>query len=179
MRTVQVATQQDLGDVLMLLNHAARWLSTRGIDQWSRGFGPDRIGPMVDRAEVYIIREGPAAIATVAASRDGDTDFWTPAELAQPALYISKLAIARDQAGAGLGALTLRWIVDQAAQHGIRWVRLDAWRTNRHLHTYYRQADWTYVRTVERSWRRSGALFQRQAAEDLEARAAFRQEISC
>jgi 2-oxo-4-hydroxy-4-carboxy--5-ureidoimidazoline (OHCU) decarboxylase len=121
---------------------------------------------MVDLGEVYIVREDPAVIATVAASRDGDTDFWTPAELAQPALYISKLAIARDQAGTGLGALTQRWIVDQAAQHD--------------LHAaYYRRAGWTYVRTVERSWRRSGALFQRQAADDLEARVAFRQEISC
>lgn len=109
----------------------------------------------------------------IATSRDGDTDFWTRDELAEPATYVSKAAVSRRFAGRGIGALMLRWVCDHAAADGSQWVRLDVWKTNRELQSYYRRQGWTYLRTVEAPGRNSGALFQRQAEPDPEARAAF------
>ncbi|MFI0453729.1 GNAT family N-acetyltransferase [Actinomadura sp. 6N118] len=174
MRTIRLATAGDLGDVLGLLNQAASWLHSRGLDQWPDGFGPERITPMIERGEVYIVRgNSGAALATVAVSTTGDTDFWTPEELAEPSLYVSKLATTRLPAGQGLGELLLRWTVDLAASQDAVWARLDVWRTNRQLHDWYRRAEWTHVRTVSLAHRRSGALFQRPAKVDLTARSAF------
>ncbi|GAA4522815.1 hypothetical protein GCM10023191_102270 [Actinoallomurus oryzae] len=173
MNTIRPAIADDLDDVLALLNASSRWLSDRGLDQWGNGFGPDRIGPLIDRREVYIVHDGDTPVATAAASADGDTDFWTSDELAENALYLSKVTIARDRAGRGLGTTLFRWLVDQAARNGVDLVRLDAWRTNRNLHDYYEQTGWSYVRTAERKHRRSGALFQRVAERDEEAWMAF------
>jgi GNAT superfamily N-acetyltransferase len=175
-RTICPAAPSDLGDVLSLLKEAASWLRSRGLDQWPGGFGADRIAPLINRGEVYLIRDGAVAIATVTVSAEGDADFWTPAELAEPALYVAKLAIARDRAGHRFGELILRWTVDFAARQGTDWARLDAWRTNHQLHRWYRQAGWTYVRTVPVPHRNSGALFQRPAIPDIEARSAFTEQ---
>lgn len=171
--TIRLATAADLDDVLTLLNETSADLKARGIDQWRDGFGPERIGPMVDRREVYIIHDGETPIATAAASVEGDADFWTPAELDDNAIYLSKVTVARDRTGEGLGAMLFRWLVDRAARDGIELVRLDAWRTNSDLHAYYEATGWSYVRTVERDWRRSGALFVKPAALDAEAWMAF------
>lgn len=173
MKTIRPATADDLNDVLALLNATSRWLKSRGLDQWGNGFDPERIGPMIDRREMYILHEGAVPIATAAMSTDGDTDFWTPTELAENAAYLSKVTIARDQAGVGLGAMLFRWLVDRAARNGADLVRLDAWRTNRDLHGYYERTGWSYVRTVEREHRRSGTLFQKPAVLDYDAWMAF------
>ncbi len=173
MRSIRLATRADLADVLDLLNAAASWLHHRGLDQWPDGFDEQRIGPMVDQGEVWVVHDDGQAVATVTISPDGDPDFWSPAELAAPAHYIAKLAISRDHAGHGLGALLLRWTVDHAAREGMKWARLDAWKTNPGLHDFYARAGWTYLRTADLPHRRSGTLFQRPAHSDPEAYAAF------
>ncbi|MGH3407298.1 MAG: GNAT family N-acetyltransferase [Streptosporangiaceae bacterium] len=143
------------------------------MNQWPDGFGPDRIRPLIERREMYLVHDASDAVATVAMSWLGDRDFWTSAELAESAAYVSKAAVARPQAGHGLGDLLLRWVIDRADKAGARWVRLDAWRTNNALQEYYRQHGWNYVRTVQAAHRKSGALFQRLALPDHGARAAF------
>lgn len=175
MKTIHLATRDDLADVLQLLNAAASWLHSRGLDQWPHGFSAERIGPMVDRGEVFIARDDTTPAATVTISPDGDSDFWTPAELAESAHYIAKLAVSRDYTGGGLGELLLRWTVDHAARQDMKWVRLDAWKTNAGLHDFYRRAGWTYLRTVDLPHRKSGALFQRPAAIDTTVYEAFHQ----
>lgn len=173
MTTIRPATADDLNDVLALLNATGRWLKSRGLDQWGNGFGPERIGPMIDRREMYIVHEDAESIATAAMSTDGDTDFWTPTELADNAVYLSKVTVTRDRAGEGLGEMLFRWLVDRAARNGADIVRLDAWRTNQDLLGYYERTGWSYIRTVEREHRRSGALFQKPAALDNDAWIAF------
>jgi GNAT superfamily N-acetyltransferase len=173
MMTIERATAAELPEVLQLLNDAAAWLHSRGLDQWPDGFSAVRISPMVARQEVWLARENGRPVGTVTLSAEADPDFWTAAESRQPALYVSKLAISRTDAGAGLGALLLRWAVDYAARLGCDWARLDAWLTNEDLHAYYRRRGWEQVRLVDLPHRRSGALFERPAVPDLEAREAF------
>jgi len=173
MMTIKHATAADLMEVLALLNEAAAWLHSRGLDQWPDGFSANRIGPMVARHEVWIARNDGRPVGTVTISGEADPDFWTAAESREPAVYLSKLAISRSEAGSGLGALLLRWAVDYAARIGCDWARLDAWRTNDQLHAYYHRQGWEQLRIVSLPHRRSGALFQRPALPDLEAREAF------
>lgn len=171
--TINRAFPDDLDDVLSVLNDAASRLSADGLDQWSGGFGPDRIGPYVANAEMYLVRaEDGRPLATIRWSSEADPDFWTAEESGESALYFSKLARATD-APNGLGTTLLRWMTDHAAKVGWRWVRLDAWRSNPALHRYYLDRGWDFVRLVDAPGRRSGALFQRRAIEDLAARSAF------
>jgi hypothetical protein len=173
MMTIERATVDELASVLQVLNEAAERVHARGLDQWPHGFDADRIGPYVALAEMWLVRDtGGRAVATVRVTADADPDFWGASEAAELALYVSKLARVPD-AAPGTGELLLRWVTDHAASLGYTWVRLDAWRTNTGLHEYYRARGWDVVRTVQLPHRRSGALFQRSARPDPEARAMF------
>jgi len=93
MMVIGRASSADLAAVLEILDGAARWLHQQGIDQWPTGLpslSPDRIAAQIQRGETYLISEDCAPIATIAVSAAGDPDYWTAAELAEPAVYISK-----------------------------------------------------------------------------------------
>ena len=176
MMTIRRAVPGDLRTVTSILHSVARWLHQQGIDQWPDGspsLGPVRISGQIERGEFWIVSEDRDPIAVIALSRFGDIDFWSPAELAEPAVYVSKAAVLRRAAGRGIGAMLLRWAVDHTAAEGIDRVRLDVWKTNEALQDYYRRQGWRYLRTVEAEGRNSGALFCRPAELDPEACEAF------
>ena len=161
---VHTATRDDIDTVLNLLEARVGWLRARGSDQWSTWLTwPAQLPDSIDRGEVILLYDGPDPVATMTVSTDGDTDFWTPAELAEPALYVSKLATRPDLAGQELGKLLLDWSVGRAHELGARFVRLDAWRSATELHDYYLKRGWHYVRTVYAPHRHSGTLFERPA----------------
>jgi GNAT superfamily N-acetyltransferase len=171
--TMRRATAADRPDVLRLLNDRARWLRDRGLPQWGGGFPADRIGRLVARGGTFLaVRHDGTAVGTITLSPDGDPDFWTQSELLEPAWYVTKMATSLEH-GKGLGAPMLRWAVDQAAQEGMTWVRLDVWRTNTGLRDWYAAQGWEHVRTVEAPGRNSGALFRHPAVADVEARRFF------
>lgn len=176
MMTIRRAVPGDLRTVLSILHSVQRWLHQQGYDQWPDGspsLGPIRIGGQIDRGEFWIVSEERDPVAVIALSRLGDTDFWSPAELAEPAIYISKAAVLRRAAGRGIGGMLLRWACDRAFAEGIPDVRLDVWKTNLGLQRYYRHQGWQYLRTVEAPGRNSGVLFWHPMKADPEAREAF------
>ncbi len=159
---LRVATRDDIDAVLDLLEARVGWLRARGSDQWSTWLTwPAKLPESIDRGEVLLLFDGTEAIATITVSAEGDRDFWTPAELAEPALYISKLATRLDHAGKELGALLLDWSINHASRTGRQFVRLDVWRSATDLHDYYLKRGWRHVRTVYAEHRHSGALFER------------------
>jgi GNAT superfamily N-acetyltransferase len=44
-----------------------------------------------------------------------DPEFWTPAEQAEPALYLHRMVVARSASGHRTGRLLLDWAVNRAA----------------------------------------------------------------
>lgn len=176
MMTIRRAVPGDERTVLAILHSVARWLHRQGYDQWPDGspsLGPISIGGQIERGEFWIASDGRDPIATVALSRRGDPDFWSPAELAEAAYYLSKAAVLRKAAGRGIGSILLRWALDRAMAEGIDNVRLDVWKTNIGLQQYYRRQGWQYLRTAKAEGRNSGALFWHPAKSDAGAREMF------
>lgn len=171
------AEPRHLADVHDVLHSAAEDLHRRGIDQWPAGspsFEPAALARQIRHGEFWMVRDQALyPVAVIAVSYRGDPDFWTPPELAEAAVYLSKAAVRPVCHGLGLGAWLFRWAVDLAWQEGADWVRLDAWSSNTRLHDYYRERGWTFVRNDPPPARRSGALFQRPSAPDPAARAMF------
>jgi hypothetical protein len=162
--TVKLATPSELDVVLGLLQERIEWLRSRGSDQWSTWEQwRAKIRPSLERGQVWLLIRSNEAIGTITVEFRGDADFWTSEEAAVPAAYLSKLAIRLDNAGGELGALLTTWASDYAYRRGCRYVRLDAWKTNDGLHSYYVARGWTYLRTVANRARHSGALFQMPA----------------
>ncbi|WMD09793.1 MULTISPECIES: N-acetyltransferase [unclassified Streptomyces] len=94
-----------------------------------------------------------------------DRDFWTDADRPESALYLYKLIVAREASGRHLGTRVIDWMSRLAALEGRQWVRIDTWRTNTGLHTYYERLGFKHVRTEAPAHRRSGWLGQRPAGE--------------
>jgi GNAT superfamily N-acetyltransferase len=171
MLTIERAHADDMPVILGLLNNARRWLAENGISQWPNEFRAECFAPYIGHGEMWIVRDEKAPVATMRLSFDADPAFWTATEAGDLAAYVSRFAV-RDH-GTGIGELLARWATDKAARLGYKYVRLDCRRDNARLQEYYRSRGWEYLRTVEAPGRFSGALFQRPAVADLEARSAF------
>lgn len=164
--SIRPARTDELDTVMALLAARITWLRQRGSDQWLtfERWRPAMIKSLRNRDTWALFGPEQTMLATITTSRRADADFWTPAEQAHPALYLSKLATDPAAAGRQLGDLVLRWSLNQAARHGLTYVRFDAWRTAADLHTYYKEHGWNHLRTVEVPGRHSGALFERPTA---------------
>lgn len=152
-----MASADDVQDVVDLLNEVAQDLHDRGVDQWSPGWmSQGRVRPMIQRGETWVVHDDGHLVATASLSEKADPDFWTPAEQGTPALYLAKLASRRR----GAGAWAAQWSIEHARSLGYEVVRLDAWRSNEKLHSWYRDQGWRHLRTMDVPGRFSGALFE-------------------
>jgi predicted N-acetyltransferase YhbS len=165
--TIRLAERADLDAVMALLDARIHWLRARGSDQWSTGSTfKTRLTNNIERGETWLVEANDEAIATITLTTEGDPDFWTPDELRERAVYVSKMASKIERRGEGLGALMIRWTQDRAAKSGLDIVRWDAWRSNSQLQDYYRSIGARHVRTVDVADRWSGALFEVPAELD-------------
>ena len=158
----------DESDQAVALVAARRdWLRERGIDQWQRDPSP-AVRDAVAANQCWLLIEEGTVVGTATLTVTADTDFWTPEEIRQPALYLSKAATAVDHSGKGLGRALLRAAMDHARDAGIPRLRWDAWKTNLKLQRYYRDCGATHLRTVDLPHRSSGALFEMTHASTVE-----------
>ena len=54
--TLGSATPAEVGDVLAVLDEAAAWLRTSGVEQWPDRFEPAWVEPAIDRGETWLAR---------------------------------------------------------------------------------------------------------------------------
>ncbi len=160
--TVRQAQLSDLGAVMSLLQERVEWLREKGSDQWSTwtNWQATKIRPALEEGRVWLLLDQSDPVGTITVEFCADSDFWTPQEYAEPAAYLSKLAIRLEHSGKELGSLLIDWSRDYAYRHGCKAVRLDAWKTNAKLQAYYSDRGWRHVRTADVPGRNSGSLFE-------------------
>ncbi|MFJ3193761.1 GNAT family N-acetyltransferase [Streptomyces griseoviridis] len=159
----------DVAKLLLFREEAAAWLRGKGSDQWSRPYPADKLLATIEAGTVFMLRDGNTTAGTITLTPDAEDGLWTKDELAEPSMFVNKLTVAREYAGQNLGGRLLDWASDRAHRAGARWVRLDAWTTNKELQRYYLAQGFTHVRTVREGTavnggsRVSGWLAQRAA----------------
>lgn len=167
--SIRRADPSDAATVMRLLDDATRWLAERGTEQWQR-MEHRRIG--VDRDTVwrtlFVVEDEGATVGTITVDKLADTDFWTHSDLVRSALYVHRMAVARNRSGEGIGSAMLNWACSRALQQGRTTLRLDAWRDNYDLHKYYEKQGFVHLRTEPVPGRGSGALFERPAEVRIE-----------
>jgi GNAT superfamily N-acetyltransferase len=155
----------DAGDLIRvadLWGSASTWLAQVGSDQWQYPPRSGRIATSIVAGTCRVVEHAGAPVATITLDHYADPEFWTAADDPGSALYVHRMIVA--ERGTGLGSSLLDWAGAQAAAWGRMYVRLDAWKRNAALHSYYRDQRFAHVRTVDLPHRGSGALFQRHAA---------------
>ncbi|MGW9244700.1 GNAT family N-acetyltransferase [Streptomyces badius] len=142
------ATAEDLDVLLAFRREAAMWLSARGTDQWQRPYPAALLLSTIEAGSVFMVRDGSTTAATITLTPEAGEGLWSEEELREKSLFVNKLTVARTHAGQGIGGRLLDWASDQAYRSGARWLRLDAWTTNRRLQAYYLRHGFQHVRTV-------------------------------
>jgi GNAT superfamily N-acetyltransferase len=147
-----------------LWDEARAWFVAQAIDQWQYPARREAIDANIAaKDECWILENEHGIVGTITLDKNADPEFWMPGDSPDEALYIHRMIVRREFAGAEVGSAVIDWASQRAAAAGKRWLRLDAWRTNPRLQRYYAQHGFKLVRTVELPHRRSGALFQRPA----------------
>jgi ribosomal protein S18 acetylase RimI-like enzyme len=157
--TLSPAYKADFSRVLAILEDAAAWLASRGIDQWRPGgFDHHELLQSIDRRELHLARIDGRDVGTITLQW-ADPLFWPP-EGHDQAGYVHKLAVRREAAGRGLGRYLLEWAAARSAERGKRFLRLDCQGTNPGLCGYYEKLGFTRRgRKRVRSWH--VALYER------------------
>ncbi|MFJ4669784.1 GNAT family N-acetyltransferase [Kitasatospora purpeofusca] len=158
---MRAATPDELPLVEKLLTGAGAWLASLGSDQWQFPPRRERLLDSMSRGECFIAFRDGEPVGTLTVDGQADPEFWQLADKPDAALYVHRMAIARDVAGQAVGARMLDWAEAHAAVAGKSRLRLDAWKTNPALHRYYLKQGFVLVRTVDLPHRQSGALFER------------------
>jgi ribosomal protein S18 acetylase RimI-like enzyme len=140
--TLTPARPEDLPRVLTILEDAAAWLQSRGIDQWRPGnFSAPELLASIHQGELYLATVEGCDAATIILQWS-DPLFWPP-ENHDTAGYIHKLAVHRCFAGRGLGQRLIDWATTRAAERGKQFLRLDCMATNPGLCRFYENLGFT------------------------------------
>ncbi len=159
---IEQAQPSDLDTVLDILEEAASWLTSRGIDQWQPGLfrriRRQSIADQVSRGEVYLARRDGQPVGTLTLQW-ADQMFW--GNVSDDAGYIHRLAIRRAYAGMELGHHLLQWGEGKVASAGRDYLRLDCMAENQALRQYYEQAGFTSRGEIQgQGWKAS--LFEKK-----------------
>lgn len=151
---IELARSSDATALVALRDDIARWLASRGVDQWNPGeFSVDRMVSWIRGGRVHVARQ-PGRIAAAVSVLWEDPHVWGP-DPSPTAGYIHLLMVDRHLAGRGWGDVMLVHAENQIARRGRPLARLDAVATNPVLLDWYRQRGYRDVgaRTFEdRDW---------------------------
>ena len=126
------AVDSDLDQVIAILDEAASWLSSLGINQWPSPFPRVTVQRDFEHHAVWLATLDGHAVATLSILTE-DPLFW--GDLGGNAWYLHRLAIRRH--AAGVGARVLALIEREATTCGVDFLRLDC---GERLRTYYEAA---------------------------------------
>lgn len=158
----------DVPSLMALRTEAEEWLPSKGTDQWNdREAGARAIGKWhqtIDDGRAWVAVDSAGSVIATVSRGPIDRDFWDDDDKPESAFYLYKLIVSRAASGKNLGARIVDWASRVAAIEGRDWVRIDTWRTNTQLHSYYERLGFKHVRTESPSHRRSGWLAQRPAS---------------
>ncbi|MFF2075388.1 GNAT family N-acetyltransferase [Kitasatospora sp. NPDC058162] len=161
---MSAARPDELPLVEGLLIGAGEWLASLGSDQWQFPPRRARLLESMGRGECFLAFQDGRPVGTLTVDEQADPEFWRADDAPETALYVHRMAIARDMAGQAVGARMLDWAAARAVAARKSKLRLDAWKTNPALHRYYLGQGFTLVRTVDLPHRQSGALFERDVS---------------
>ncbi|MHA0856565.1 GNAT family N-acetyltransferase [Paenibacillus sp. CMAA1364] len=149
------ATHDDAHDIMDILIGIARWLHSKGSNQWEgllEGEDSHDMMGSISRGEVYVFKEKEVCVGTVILKQQAspwDEDLWGKhEEHLNDAVYLHRLAVSRDYNGKGLGEDILHWVEKDIQFKGKDRIRLDCIANNEHLNNYYPRHGYQYMGEV-------------------------------
>jgi ribosomal protein S18 acetylase RimI-like enzyme len=164
------AGSADLEAVVQLLDAAALWQRSLGIDLWHPGTFEEDVRTTIAAGDLYVAREQSAIIGCFMLD-EGSPRLrrWLAEHGREPDRgVVGRLTVARQSAGRGLGLELLREAGRRASQEGVAFLRLECAANNEGLRRYYGDAGFTYCGDNEQPGpngeRWVSSIFERPAA---------------
>jgi ribosomal protein S18 acetylase RimI-like enzyme len=135
------AAPEDFEVLHAIMLDAARWLASRGIDQWSwveRPIGVRYLRERLENAEVYLAFINDEPVATVSVQWE-DGEIWGERGVDELAGDVHGLAVKRSAGGRGMGKALIEFASGIVMMRGRRMLRLDCMAANVALRSYYKQ----------------------------------------
>jgi len=146
------AKVSDAPILVEMRDRIARWMASRGIQQWDPGeFTVEQFTAQIVAAELFVVRSDDRLLAAVRLVWE-DRLVWDDDPAA--AGYIHGLMV--DERGTGLGSRVLDWAERRIFAQGCTVVRLDCVASNHRLRQYYRERGYVEVGRRDfhdRAWR--------------------------
>lgn len=153
MKNIQIevhrATEDESQIILDLWKGSARWIQSKGINQWN----PDSLNiNQVQECfnngfEIYLARWNEEVVGTLYICWS-DPILWEELDNDESG-YIHRFAVSRDHAGNGIGKQFIRWAEDYIRDRGKKFIRLDCMAENARLNQYYLDAGYKHIRFLE------------------------------
>lgn len=153
---VRPAGLEDKSVIIGLIEGAAAWLRTKNTDQWERPWPNLKArnkrvldGLLAGHTWLVTTADG-TAVATITCRRYGNKKLWPRKDRREPAVYVSRLVVARSHAGLGIGEALVAWAGIRAKElwHA-EWVRIDVWTTNKALQEYYEKRGFVFCHELK------------------------------
>ncbi len=149
--TLRPAEPDELDAVFDILQDAAAWLVSRGIDQWPSPIPEVERLPLarhIAEGDLYLARLQPVgrAVGTLY-FRWIDPELWHDEK--GEAGYVHSLAIHRSVRGFGMGAAILEWAKAHIRERGKKYLRLDCVADNPALNRYYQERGLVLIGQVQ------------------------------
>jgi len=144
--TIDRATPFEAERVVDLLDAAARWQKSQGIDLWEPGSFDEDVRDTIAAGDLYVARRDGAVIGCFMLDEGSSrlTRWLTEHGRAPTPGVVGRLAVAREVGGQELGFALLAEADRLAAARGIEFLRLECPSDNEGLRRYYLRAGFTY-----------------------------------
>jgi len=151
--SVEHATPADAQAVEGLLDAAATWHQESGIDQWSPGRFGEEVREVAVAGDLYVARHDAGIVGCfmLEAACPPWLEPWLVERDRSPseAMYLGRLAVARELSGQGVGIELLDEARELAATAGSSFLRLNCPAENERLRRYYLDAGFEDIGEAE------------------------------
>lgn len=146
--TIRLARLDEAPIVLNLWQMSARWLNSKGINQWRpEHFNLDKVNKLMNNgSDVYLALIENEYVGTYTLTWS-DPFIWRELDNLESG-YIHKFAVNRDYQGRGIGSVLLHSAEEQIKLRGKTLIRLDCMADNIRLNQYYKDHGFNYIRRV-------------------------------
>ncbi|WP_379126957.1 GNAT family N-acetyltransferase [Paenibacillus sp. sgz500958] len=150
------------GQILTLLQEAARWMESNGIKQWTPGqFNENDIAGYFKEREVYLAIQDEQLVGMFTL-QFSDLQYWGQRNDESYA-YLHRLSVAGSHRGSGLGRHMLEYAADLAIEKGCKGLRLDTVAHNVKLNAYYQSLGFHFMGTHDMGGGRLVSLYEKFA----------------
>ncbi|MFF2481636.1 GNAT family N-acetyltransferase [Paenibacillus sp. NPDC058071] len=150
--TVSVAKCEEAEEVMSLLLETAKWLQSKGSQQWGellKGRDSHNTVGSIQNEEVFVCKHNNEIVGVVILKRQPsawDQQLWgSKASADDEAIYLHRLTISRKRANSGLGAALLNWCDSAISFRNKKVIRLDCIASNPKLSSFYESNGYEYM----------------------------------